>query len=91
VKQGKDYYMADAAIAFEHLCLAARAMGLGTCWIGGFDEETVKGITDIPEGVRVVGITPLGYPDQEPNPRPRKSLAEIAFLEKWGHPISTPN
>ena len=90
MKQGRDYYMADAAIAFEHLCLAAKAVGLGTCWVGGFDEEAVKSIVDIPEGVRVVGITPLGYPDQEPNPRPRKSLAEIAFLEEWGHPLSTP-
>jgi nitroreductase len=31
----------------------------------------------------VVGITPLGYPDQEPKPRPRKELAEIAFFDEW--------
>lgn len=88
VREGKEYYMADSAMAFEHICLAAKALGLGTCWIGGFSEDTLKGIVDIPEGVRVVGITPLGYPDQEPKPRPRKELAEIAFLEKWGEPIS---
>lgn len=89
-REGKDYYMADAAIAFEHICLAAKALGLGTCWIGGFDEATVKSIFAIPTGVRVVGITPLGHPDQEPKPRPRKNLDEIAFLEEWGHPLSTP-
>lgn len=88
-REGKEYYMADAAIAFEHLCLAAKALGLGTCWIGGFDEGALRKILNIPESVRIVGITPLGHPDQEPSPRPRKSLAEIAFLEEWGQPIPT--
>lgn len=90
VREGKEYYMADTAIAFEHICLSAKAMGLGTCWIGGFDEQILKSIVNIPEGIRVLGITPLGYPDQEPNPRPRKSLADIAFLNEWGQPTSTP-
>jgi len=40
----------------------------------------------IPQGFRVVGLTPLGYPDQEPKPRPRKELAEVAFLDVWGAP-----
>lgn len=87
-RDGKEYYMADAAIAFEHICLAAKALGLGTCWIGGFDEGALKQILGIPETVRIVGMTPLGYPDQEPNPRPRKALSEIAFIEKWGSPLA---
>lgn len=87
-REGKDYFMADAAIAFEHICLASKALGLGTCWIGGFNEEALKQILGIPEEVRVVGITPLGHPDQAPNPRPRKQLGEIAFVEEWGHPLT---
>lgn len=83
-EEGKDYYLADAAIAFEHLCLAACALGLGTCWIGWFDEARLKNNLDVPEELRVVGITPLGYPDQEPKPRPRKELSEIAYREEWG-------
>jgi nitroreductase len=84
VENGIDYYVADAAIAFEHLCLAAWGLGLGTCWMGWFDEARVKAALGIPERIRVVGLTPLGYPDQEPKPRPRKALSEIAFLENWG-------
>jgi hypothetical protein len=38
----------------------------------------------IPAQIRVVALTPLGYPDQEPKPRPRKELSEIAFYENWG-------
>lgn len=52
----------DVAIALDHLTLAAVAEGLGTCWIGAFNEEKVRAILGIPNEVRVVAMTPLGYP-----------------------------
>lgn len=84
VENGIEYYIADTAIAFEHLCLAALDLGLGTCWMGWYDEAKVKTSLGIPDNIRVIGMTPLGYPDQEPKPRPRKELAEIAYFEEWG-------
>jgi nitroreductase len=84
VENGIDYFIADTAIAFEHLCLAAQALGLGTCWMGWYDEARLKVAAGVPENFRVVGVTPLGYPDQEPKARPRKDLHEIAYLEEWG-------
>jgi nitroreductase len=86
VENGIEYFIADTAIAFEHLCLAAHELGLGTCWMGMFDEESVKKALGIPQAIRVIGITPLGYPDQEPRPRPRKELGEIAYVDSWGEP-----
>ena len=83
IENGIEYYVADTAIAFEHLCLAAHALGLGTCWMGWFDESTIKKALDIPDKIRVVGITPLGYPDQEPKARPRKALSEIVYYNQW--------
>ncbi len=84
IENGIEYYVADTAIAFEHLCLSAHALGLGSCWMGLFDEAVVRAALGVPAGVRVVGITPLGYPDQEPKARPRKELAEIAYFNEWG-------
>lgn len=84
VENGIEYYVADTAIAFEHICLAAHGVGLGTCWMGWYDEAAVKEALGIPEGIRVVGVTPLGYPDQEPKQRPRKELADIAYHNDWG-------
>jgi nitroreductase len=84
VENGIDYFVADTAIAFTHLCLAAQALGLGTCWMGWYDEEKLKAAAEVPPHYRVVGVTPLGYPDQEPKARPRKALNEIAYLEEWG-------
>jgi nitroreductase len=83
LSHGIEYYVADAAIAFEHICLAAHALGLGSCWMGLFDEAEMKAKLNIPDGMRVVGVTPLGYPDQEPKARPRKELSEIAFFDVW--------
>jgi len=83
VENGIDYFVADTAIAFEHLCLAAHALGLGTCWLGWFDEAAVKKSLNIPASLRVIGWTPLGYPDQEAKARPRKTLAEITCYNQW--------
>lgn len=88
VENGMEYYLADTAIAFDHLCLAAFGMGLGTCWMGWYDEEAIRAAAGIPAEYKVVGITPLGYPDQEPKPRPRKELDEVAFFERWGAPAA---
>lgn len=55
----------DLAIALDHLMLAGVAEGLGTCWIGAFSEEKVKAILGVPAEVRVVAMTPLGYPAME--------------------------
>ena len=85
--QGKDYYLVDAGIAFEHVTLAATALGLATCWIALFDEQPVKELLGVPENLRVVALTPLGVPAQERNPRPRKAMEEIAFANRWGTPI----
>lgn len=84
VENGIGYFAADTAIAFEHLCLAAHALGLGTCWMGWYNEALIKKNLLLPEAIRIVGITPLGYPDQEPKARPRKELGEIAFFNEWG-------
>ena len=67
----------DVAIALEHLILQAQEEGLGTCWIGAFEEREVKAILHIPEDVKVLALTPLGYPDQKPSSRGRKPLEEI--------------
>jgi nitroreductase len=67
----------DVAIAVEHMMLQAQEEGLGTCWIGAFEEEEVKSILHVPEEVRVLALTPLGYPDENPAPRGRKDLQEI--------------
>ncbi len=78
--------LVDVSIAFTHLILAARAEGLGTCWIGAFDNEKLKKLLEIPDDVNIVAITPLGYPAKEKAFTPytsRKKLDEIICYEKY--------
>lgn len=82
-KDGKDYRDIDVAIAFEHLILAATVEGLGACWIGAFDPVPAKKVLGIPEGIEPIAFTPLGYPDESPQDRGRKSINEIIHREKW--------
>jgi len=74
----------DIAIAFEHLVLAATSFGLATCWIGRWGaDEKIKKTLGIPPNVRVLAVTPLGYPAESHAPRPRKPLAQIVHHEKF--------
>lgn len=73
----------DVAIAVEHMILQAQEEGMGTCWIGAFEEEEVKSLLNVPDGVRVLALTPLGYPDENPVPRKRKSLEEIVSYDSF--------
>lgn len=80
---GQYRHSVDLSIALSFMILEAQEQGLGTCWLGRFDEARVKEILGIPGGVRVVAMTPLGYPGENPVPRPRKSLSEIVCYEKY--------
>jgi nitroreductase len=93
-QNGIDYYTVDVAIALEHLVLAAADVGLGACWIGGFHEEKIKEQLEIPKRIKVVALTPLGYPSDKKafvastiklitRAEKRKSLDEIVHHEHW--------
>jgi nitroreductase len=56
------YSIQDTAAAIENLLLAAQAEGLGTCWVGAFNEEAARRSLGIPQTVRPVAIIPVGYP-----------------------------
>lgn len=81
---GQLCYPIDLAISIDHMTLEAVEEGLGTCWVGAFDEEEVKKVLGIPERIRVVELLPLGYPDAPSGKEKiRKSLEEIVIYEKW--------
>ncbi len=59
---GMDYYLVDFAIAMEHIVLAATQLGLGTCWLAWYNEKKLKKFLELPEHIRIVAMSPLGYP-----------------------------
>jgi nitroreductase len=80
---GQPAYPIDLTIGMTQMTLQAVEEGLGTCWIGAFNEDEVKKILNIPKEVRVVQLFPLGYPESSPEPRERKKLKEIVCYDGW--------
>ena len=75
----------DVTIATDHLTLAARAEGLGTCWIGSFDNARLKEHLGLPGDVNVVALTPLGYPKERAfsDSADRLPLKDIVCEGRW--------
>ena len=82
--RGKTLYcIQDTAAATQNIHLAAYSLGLGTCWVGAFNEEEARKILEIPQGVRPVAIIPVGYPAEKPSARNRRPLNQIIHYEKF--------
>ena len=81
---GQLCYPINLAIAVDHMTLAAVELGLGTCWIGAFDEDKVKQLLGIPDEIRVVELLTLGYPaDPGPKEKNRKPLESVVRWDRW--------
>jgi len=80
---GHPAYLIDLAIVLEHIALQAVREGLGTCWIGSFDEAKAKSVLGVPDKVRIVELMSLGHFDRLPPPRPRKAVDDLYKWETW--------
>ncbi len=79
-KRGELYAVQDSAAAIMNMMLMAQDLGLGTCWVGAFNETAVTQLLSLPSGVRPVALIPIGYPDESPEVPPRIGEA----TEHWG-------
>lgn len=70
----------DLTIAMTVGVLAATDLGLGTCLVASHREEGVREALGLSEEWRIPLLSPLGYPDESPDPRPRKALDEVAEI-----------
>ena len=76
-RDGHDHADIDAAIATEHICLAATEVGLGSCWVCNFRPQVVNEVLGLEGDIYPVAIVPLGYATDTPTLKKRKPLEEI--------------
>lgn len=76
------YAVQDATIACAHAHLAATALGLGSCWIGAFDDASVSELVGAEGDERPVAILPIGRPAEGPSPMPRRPIADLVHPER---------
>jgi len=94
-KASPDWCYIEVAIAVENMVLAATGEGLGTCWVGSFDEEQVKTLLKIPRNYAVVVLLAVGYAREKFDvtrklaqlARGRKKLVDITSSEEYGKPL----
>jgi nitroreductase len=78
---GVPRYAVDLAIAIDHITLAAAAEGLGTCWIGSFDQRLARHVLGVSDDCMIVTVMPLGYPRSAAGTKSRKKLEDIVRYE----------
>lgn len=78
------YCLVDIGIACEHFILQAQELGIGSCWIGWFDEKALKKEMGLPGDKKVDIVIALGYPAEDKIvPKARKSLEEISSFNAY--------
>ena len=81
---GRENHIIDVSIAMEHMVLEAEDLGLGTCWIGWFDEGKVKKLLKVPKATKVVAMLALGYSKEGgTHATTRKALEEIYSVDRY--------
>lgn len=74
------YCLQDTAAAVQNILLTATAYGLGSCWVGAFDEQKVNTTLGLSSHYKPVAIIPIGYPAEEPEIIPRRSVDETTVV-----------
>jgi nitroreductase len=77
------YSIQSCAAVAENMLLAAHAQGLGACWVGAFDEDSVRHVCNIPDYYRVQAVIPVGYADEDPPRPPKYEIYHILHLNRW--------
>ncbi|MFQ5980666.1 MAG: nitroreductase family protein [Candidatus Heimdallarchaeota archaeon] len=84
-KRGSSLYaIQDAAAATQNILLTATDLGLGTVWVGAFDESEAAKALKLPSNVRPLAIIPIGKPSRDPTPPGRREIGDFTHYEQFG-------
>jgi nitroreductase len=76
----------DGCAATENILIAVHSLGLGACWVAGYNRkynDEAKEILGIPEDKIMVAFIPMGYPNEEPAEKSKRDLNEVLHWEKY--------
>lgn len=80
---GRKWSTVDTSIALQNMVIAAWGLGIGSCWIGDFQEAEVKRLLNIPEERKVIALVTFGYPAEKIGSRQKKPIDEIVSYNKF--------
>ena len=77
------YCIQDTSAAIQNILLMAYSLGLGTCWVGAYNENQARKAISAPDGIRPVALIPVGYPNESPTSRNRRPLSQVIHYERF--------
>jgi len=86
-KGEKIYCMHGCAAAAENMLIAATAQGLGSCWVGAFEEGMLRKALNIPADVSPQAVITIGYAAEKPRMPQKFKMENITFIEAYGNRI----
>jgi len=77
------YALMDVTIALQNMVIAGALQGVGSCWIGAWDDAKLRKVIGVPSDYKIVGVVPFGVPDGLPPQPSKKPLESFVHYEKW--------
>lgn len=84
------YSRQQAGAAIENIFLKTTELGLATCWVGAFSEETVKRLLKIPDNIIIEALMPIGYELGKTKQKAKPDLDRVLFFEEWKNKVMKP-
>lgn len=85
-ERGKHVFsIQNAAAATQNILLAAQDLGLGACWVGGFDQDAVDKLFKAEGKARVEAIITIGYTAYKPDKRHVEDISTMLFFDSYGN------
>ncbi|MFO7710888.1 MAG: nitroreductase family protein [Candidatus Woesearchaeota archaeon] len=86
------YSIQNCAAAVENMLIAATDIGLGSCWVGAFEEEALRGVVGIPDSIRPQAVITIGFAAEKPKAPPWTcDIDSVCFLESYGSRVKSIN
>ena len=89
-ERGAMYARQQAGAAIENMLLKITELGLGSCWVGAFSDDTVKRILVIPDNIDVEAILPIGIELGKKKQQPKPALERVLAFDEWGNRYMKP-
>jgi len=91
-ERGLKYAKQQAGAAIENMLLKITDLGLASCWVGAFDDETIKNILAVPQDIEIEAIIPVAQGTKfiGEAKRPKLKLNDITYFDRWGQRLMKP-
>jgi nitroreductase len=83
VTRYQHWFLYDLGLISQNICLKACELGLGSVIVGSFDHKAAEELLQVPAGIELVSLIPIGYPDHAPSAPPRRTVSEFVHYGRF--------